>query len=186
CAVLWFMAPALLSVWIGMATPETITIFHFMVLTVLSVALGEGGLNATWATGDASGGVRVVALWGAPVTLLGFPLMLVMGVRGAALALMLSSMAMTFEFTRRACQVNGLSLVAVARESVRGLAFPVIGTMIVTGLAMSYLTPRGWVGLVSLAAAGEAVYVLLGIAGGFRPDEKALLRALIGRRFRRA
>jgi hypothetical protein len=151
------------------------------VLTVLFVALGEGGLNATWGTGNAGGVLRVFALCGAPVTLLAFPLMHWMGVAGASWALLLSSAAMTVAFTRLACRANGLESLRLARDAFRGLFWPLVATIVCTVGLTSLLRPGGWVAIVTVGLAGELVYLAVALWHGFDEDEIALVRGLVGR-----
>jgi len=186
CLVLSVIAPAILQVWIGMATVETITIFRLMAGTIFIGSLLEGSLNAMWGTGDTNGVLRIVLLFGMPLTLLAIPLMLLIGITGAGWAFLACSTAMTLAFVRKASLAFGLDPWRLVRESLGGLAWPVVATLGVTIGLRWIAQPAGWVGIAGIAACGGLAYVGVLMRAGLRPDEIVIVRALLGRSGREA
>ena len=177
CIVLWLTAPALIRCWIGSVSGAEVTILRCLVVVELLDAVGVGPTTVLWGSGAAS---LVLAIGLGALTAsvaLCFVLISMIGVTGAAAALLLPVAGGAASCTIIAARRSGLGLGRTLLSAGQGLAFP-LAACLVAAILMNVLIPNAsWPGLVATWIAAGGAYIAAFRFYGTRPEEAEVFAA---------
>ncbi len=178
CIVLWVCAPDLLRVWVGGASSQSVLVLRILLIVEILDAAGLASSTILWA-GGAVGTVLTVdlAMLAAGVALC-VPLVLWLGVMGAAIALALTVAAGSSAYLMIASGYGAHGAIDLISTACDGLGLPSLACL-AGAFAVSWLTPTGGVATtVSVLLAGAIAYFAVLQFHGARPEEEAVLSSL--------
>jgi O-antigen/teichoic acid export membrane protein len=178
--VLVIVARVLLKVWVGHAEPGTIMVLRLTVLAVILDAVGQGALNLLWGRGAIRSVLRALGLAAVVAIVLTFVLFKVLGLPGAAAALVAAMAVGTGVVLREAARV--------AKLEGRNPLFGAIEGLLPAGLACAAsaaavrLFPLrfGWVMVFGASFAGGTAFLSVLYFAGCRFEERRLFEDVLG------
>jgi len=178
CSVLYILAPDLLRVWIGNASPEAVVVMRLTTTAVFFDAIGVGALYVLWGWGAA----RIVSLVtsGVAVAALGLGVWLLtrLGIVGMAWGLLPPVLVGAIVLLRTASHTCGVSLPRLTKSILSGLLLP-FTTCVATTLALShFFLLNSWIAIIGASLAGGGVYAAGLYLWGAREEEHLLAREL--------
>jgi O-antigen/teichoic acid export membrane protein len=178
CIVLWVCAPELLRIWVGEASKQSVLVLRILVIVEILDAAGLASSTILWAVG-AVGTVLTVDL---AMLLVGVglcvPLILWLGVTGAAVALALTIAAGSFAYLMIASEYGALGAIDLISTACDGLGLPSLACLAAAS-SVSWLTPAGGAAsAVSVLIAGPIAFFAVLQVRGARPEEEAVLSSL--------
>jgi len=173
--LLWILAPDLLAVWLETPPPHSATILRLLVGAVAVDALGAGCLHVLWAAARMRPLLRILTVTTAAGLGLAALLLSYMGVRGAAIGLLVMTASRTALLLRRASRDHRVLLGVLLRNLSRGLLLPLLACAGATLAGAELIEPRGWPGLFGVCLGGLVAYLLPLSLGWSRQEEQAIL-----------
>jgi O-antigen/teichoic acid export membrane protein len=175
--VLWVTAPALIRSWVGGASGAEVTILRCLLVVEMLDAVGVGPATVLWGGGAATlvlaiGSAMLVASVG-----LCFALVSIIGVTGAAVALLLpvcGGAAACVIIGARRCDLGAVEVLLAAGQ---GLAFPLAACVAATFLMNAMVSQASWSGVVATWLAGGVAYIATFRLYGTRPEEARVIAA---------
>ncbi len=179
CLVLWILAPSLLLAWLGEAPQDTVLVLRLVTAAVLVDALGVGALHLVWGRGAARTILLVqvlVALATLTLTALLLPLL---GIAGAACALLVGVTLGSLAFVHLGSRECGVRELALLCATARGLLAPVALSLALTWSIVFFARPESWLGVAAAALAGWGAYAVSLYVGGARPEERLFAQEIL-------
>jgi O-antigen/teichoic acid export membrane protein len=178
CIVLWVCAPDLLKAWVGSTSSQSVLVLRILLIAEIFDAAALGSSTVLWAAGAVSTVLTVDLAMLAVGVALCVPLVLWLGVAGAAVALALAVAAGSCAYLMIASRYGGYGATDLISTACDGLGLPSLACVAAASL-VSWLTPMGGVGLtLSASLAGGVAYLAVLQFCGARPEEEAVLSSL--------
>ena len=183
CVVLWVLAPNLVSVWLGSAAPEVVTILRLSTGAILVDALGIAASQSLWGGGKAGTVLWVYGAMVGPSVILTVVLSRWYGARGSAAGLLLCLLVCALAFVGLASREARIPRWRVFRTGVLELAPATACAAALAWALRSRFALQDWSAVLATAAGCGLVYlaVFLSTTG---KREVRLLAGLLGRRLR--
>jgi O-antigen/teichoic acid export membrane protein len=176
CAVLFVLAPSIVTAWLKSSDPRVVTILRISTGSMLVVALGDSALHAIWVSSTAAL-MRLYGLLAVPSAALCWALVSVSGATGAAIAVLITLIVFTVAVSLLAGRRYDIKMRDLAGEAFRGLAIPAAAACVIAAVAMRMLPPAGWPAIMAIALVSMAVFACLFLVFGAQSEERELLRS---------
>ncbi len=176
CIILEIVAPRLLEAWLGSVPPEAVTVLRLGAAAVLIDALGEGALQVMWGQGAVR---KALAVTGTVAVLtVGLTLLLLgpLGIRGAALALLLSVGVGSSWFFLASARAYGVHPLRLVHALASGLLLPGAACAVTALASTRWNALSGWPGVITTCFLSGSAYVAALALHGGREEERAFVR----------
>ena len=178
CLGLWVIGPGLLQAWIHNVQPDAILILRLTTVAVFIDAIAAASIQVLWGMGAMRAIFTIPTCVTAASLGLTLPLLLRMGIAGAAWGLLLPMALGALAFIHIAARSCGLRKRDLLGYAFGGLLLP--GALcLATVVALGFWRGSGWTAVIVSTLAGGLGYLAGFCFGGAREEERRLARKML-------